>query len=584
MDQEQTISDRWEVNKLVIDGDYDGLVNGMDLYNEVLHLENLDNAVVTGAKRFRLVEADNVYTKYVNEVNILDWYENAVKLNSAEEQIIVGHVDFGQPIFYNGIEVYGPVNNLTFNSETILTKSHEGQVINGDLMIQTMTPQDVRTSFIERLFLLYGINDKNVTDMFLNTLKPSDKRIESSHVVFEKQIYVGSIEADKSIYGVNIGDFLKNSESSNKLMRFQKNLEHLVKQSESLNNCFSETVIELNHFEYHQSLYGVNIQKTVPLAIKGDLSIINTIAVLERNTAIALDVIKFHHWIPESQGFSSNSSISPLEFSMSLYQVTKLDKVVYKGVDHLFFELFDKSRKLYIQNLMAYDIQRRNFVTALATENKFSVQFFTLDEGNTACYGSIFPSFVNLNIICEAQPPTVLTTTAAIKTVSSHNGIIILLTDDHQLQIWHMQKTRQVLNIMNAQSFTSILYNRKYYLAVTSEKVEQSIHHGSLEIFESGSDLNFRLVQSFELENPFTVKFSIVPSGDLLLYTLTKNPSKALCIFKYAGASNFLEIIDRATIINSGSDLSTIKVDGIREFLAIVSGEVFIIEAVFQEY
>lgn len=138
---------------------------------------------------------------------------------------------------------------------------------------------------------------------------------------------------------------------------------------------------------------------------------------------------------------------------------------------------------------------------------------------------------------------------------------------------------------MNPQNFASVRYNGKIFLAVTSDKIQQSVHHGSIEIFESSeNEVNFVHVQSFVLENPFQVKFSNISSGDLLLYALTKNPGKSLNIFKYAGASYFIEAIESSTIVNTGTDLSTITAGGSREFVAIVSGDVSIIEAVLKKY
>lgn len=582
-DREQTITGNWTLSQLIIDGDFNGTINGLNFYDDVLHTGNWKTAEVTGSKRIQSIQTYDIKTPFVNGIDILDWYQNAVLLNSSAEQNIEGKVELGPAVFYEDLVVFGPVNGITINPEAVLTKSSEGQVITGDLTIKTMTPQGVKPSFIKDLYLRNGINGKNIADIYLNTLKTSDTKIDSKHIVFEQKLIAGSVETNKNIYGVNVAEFLKKSDASGQLVKFQQNLEYLTTVGESLKESFNDNAVELSHFEYHQSIHGMNIQKTVPFSIRSGSSVDFVIAVHERNTNTSLETIKFYRWNRDLHSFTDDGSMSALQYSVSSYQITKVDKVVKNAVDHLYVEIFDKSSESFYQSLMLFDPPSKTFVAVLQTESQFSTQSFTLDDGASACYGSFFPSFANLNIICDGQSPTLLKT-APIRSVSSQNGLIILLTDDHQLQIWSENKIRQVLKLMNPQSFASTRFNGKFYIAVSLDKVEQSIHHGSVEIFESSDDIDFKLVQSVELENPFLVQFSVIPSDDLLLYILTRNAGKTLSIYKYAGASFFVETIGASTIVNTGTDLRTMNIDGKTEFIAIVSDDVFIIEAVLKEY
>lgn len=568
------------MKRLIIDGDYHGTINGFSFINDVLHKGNWETAEITGSKRINSLDAYDVKAPSVNGIDITDWISNAVLLNSSNEQIIEGKIDIVDSVFYNDLEVQGLVNGMIIAPETVLTKSGEGQVITGDLTIKTMTPLEVKPSFIEQLTLRYGINGKNLTDIYENALKDSDSKIDSKRLVFEETLSVGSIETNDDIYGVNVGDFLRKSDASNELVTFQHNLKHLKSLGENIKTSFNDVAVELSHFEHHQSLHGFNIQKTIPFTTTAGDAVI---AVHERNTNSSLDTVKFFRWSRESNLFVEDSSMTPIQYSLATFEITKFDKVVYKKVHHLYLEIYEKSSKTFYPSLMVLDLSVKTFVSVQQSENRFTSQWFTLDDGSSACYGSFFPSFANLNVICEGQLPTVLKT-APIRMVSSQNGFIILLTDDHQIQVWYQQKIRQILKVLNPQSFTCVQLGGKFYLAVTSDKVEQSIHHGSIEIFESDEDINFLLVQSLELENPNIVKFSVIPSGDLLLYILTKNAGKTLSIYKYAGASYFVESIGSSTIVNTGSDLSTIRVDDKTEIIAIVSGEVFIIEAVLKVY
>lgn len=580
--KDQKITGNWSVNELIINGDYIGTINGLNFNEDVLHTGNWHTAEVTGHKRFLSVETYNINASHVNQIDIMDWYQNAVNLNSSIEQNIDGHVDLGQAVFYEDLEVYGLVNGLIINPETVLTKSGEFQVIAGNLTIKTMTPQEVKSSFIENLYLQYGINGKNITDIYLNTLKTSDTKISSRNLIFERKLVAGSIETDQNIYGVNVAEFLKKSDASVQLVKFQQNLEYLLTVSESLKKSNADVAIELSHFEHHQSIPGVNIQKTIPITIRFD-SVDFVLAIYERITNSSFETISFYRWLRNTNTFVNDGSMNPLQYNFQFHQITGLEKIVKNGIDHLYVEVFDESIESFIQNLMLFDPQSKTFVAVLQTKSLAPTRVFTLDDGSSACYGSFILFAENLNIICDGQPMTILKT-PPIRSASSQNGIIILLTVDRQLQIWHENKMRQVLKLMNPQSFTCIRFGGKFYIAVTLDKVDQSIHHGSIEIFESNDDIDFKLVQSVELENPFLVQFSVIPSHDLLLYVLSRNAGKTLSIYKYAGASYFVETIGSSTIVNTGRDLRTMSIDGKREFIAIVSSDVFIIEAVIKIY
>lgn len=583
-EREQTIAGKWTVKKLIIDGDFSGTINGLNFTDDVLHTGNWETAEVTGRKKIHTLNTTDVTVRYINRIDVADWLENAVMLSAQNEQIIDGRVQLGSSVFYNDVQVTGDVNGLTINPETVLTKSGEGQVLNGDLTIRTMTPHGMKQLFIENLLLSDGINGRNITEIYENVLKSTDTKINSKRLVFEQPLLVESLETGKSFYGVNMAQFLQETVESNKIVKFHSNLEYLTRVGDNLKASAFDVAVELNHFEYHQSLQGVNIQKTVPFTIMTASSTDYVIAVQERNTNTSFEIIKFYKWSRSENSFVDDGSMLPLAYNIDAYEITKFDKVVFKRIDHLFVEVFDRTSSQFLQQLMLLDIPSRRFVAVITDQKPVSAQYFTVETRNNDCYGAIFPSSKNLNIICATSPSTVLETDP-IRMVSSQNDIIILLTDDHQLQIWHRQKIQQVLKVMNPKSFASTRHNEKFYLAVTSDKVEQSIHHGSIEVLESSvSDINFIHVQSFDLDNPFMVQFSVIPSGDLLLYILTKNPGKALSVYKYAGASYFIESIESSTIINTGSHLTTINIDGHTELIAIVSNEVFIIEAVLKEY
>lgn len=138
--EEQVITGKWKIEKLFIDGDFEALINNLYLRNDVVHEYNKDIALVTGRKSFINVKTRNINTEYINDVRLSNWFLNSVYLNKSFNQIIQGKVTLVQPVFFDDIQVQGLVNNIYFSNKTILTKSHEQQVLTGNVYIKTKFP------------------------------------------------------------------------------------------------------------------------------------------------------------------------------------------------------------------------------------------------------------------------------------------------------------------------------------------------------------------------------------------------------------------------------------------------------------
>ena len=136
---DQDIVGNWKIGRLVLYGDFNGLINGLNIQTDILHAGNINAAVVTGHKKFRSLEAHNVNTRFVNDIDVDDWIKNSVKLNTTEQQTVNGHVTFKSAVYVtNNLQVHGTVNGIDIKPENILTKSADYQVINGDLTINNM--------------------------------------------------------------------------------------------------------------------------------------------------------------------------------------------------------------------------------------------------------------------------------------------------------------------------------------------------------------------------------------------------------------------------------------------------------------
>lgn len=581
----QEISGNWKIRKLVLYGSYDGLINGFNIREDILHARNLNNFVV-GFKQIKKLDAHDVHVNFINDINVEDWFLNAVRNNGSGEQYIDGHVTFKKfTHMENNLQVYGTVNDIVITPQTVLLKNRENQVINGDVTFFIADPKNPNNNgrsnqiFIDRLVLRDNINNKNWQEIHANVFRPDSDNINAK-VVFEKELHVDSLRTNKSIYETDMMEFLKGSSVSNNMVKFKKNMEHLSEIGDDMIRSLSDNVVELSHFEFIQTINSNDLQKSVLFSINRDYFL----AMHEKNSTH--EVINFSKWNRESRKFIIEPSMTPIQYNAEAFQIVHFFKIVYRGIDHLYIEFFDRKANSFNQNLLFHDTRSGTFVRVVELSSINSAKFFTWKDGLAPCYGAIYKSIDSIVVNCEGMPQTVIQAESSVRKISSQNDKLILLTDDGKVRVWRDQKFFNIPNLINPQSFSSIEFNDRMYLAIITDEVEGTIHHGDIHIFESSvKDLKFKRLQKLSLHVPTDVKFSKAPSGDLLLYVLTRNEPKAFYVFSYAGGSNFVPSIGDDTIIKKASNLDVIQIDGDAEMVSIVSGDnLYVIQAVINQF
>lgn len=587
----QEVTGKWKIRKLVLHGDYNGLINGFDVQNDILHVHN-QNALMTGLKKVGVLDVHDVIVNFINDIDVDDWMKNAVRINSTTDQFIEGHISFKKfALFENNLRVYKTVNGLTITPQTVLMKNRENQVINGDVTFFIIDPRSPQMNaksnqlFIQNFKLNGDINGRNWQELKDNVFKSDSDSIDSK-VVFEKELRVTELEANNSIYGTDMVEFLNGSSVSNHMQQFKKNMEHLEDVGDDLVRGFSETVIELSHFEFIQTLNGKDIQKSVLFSSHSNDKRNYILAVHEKNSTV--EFINFYKWNRENRKFLPDISIPSLSYSAEIYQITHFYKIVYEGLDHLFLEVFDRQHNIYNHNLLRYESNIESFlhVPIIQPSGEFSSKLFTWKDGSMACYGQIQRLDDKVFINCYQLPQTIIQIGEIVRNVSCLDDALIILTERGDVRVWRNQDVKRIQGINNPQSFSGIRYNDKYYLAIRTDEMAGTIYHGGIHIFESSVNrINFREIQKLSLHVPTAVQFSKAPSDDLLLYILTRNEPRAFYVYSYAGSSNFVPSIGEDTIIKKASDLDFIQVDGSAEMVSIVSGEkLYIIQAVLNEF
>lgn len=570
---------------MIVEGNFFGPINGLRFYDDVLHETSLETAEITGWKYIKSVDAYTTTSRHINRVDIHDWVSKAIYKNVNSTQTVDGYVTMHNAKFYENVIAPGYVNGKIINKDTVLVRSPENlldaRTLLGNL---SLISSQQAPSTIAKIKIAESLNGKDVNVLMADSFRSDDDVIDSK-LIFDEPLEVENLETEAKIFGVDMDQFVRESGASRNLEQFQRDLHFLRKVGKDIDASFKDHAKELNHFEHIQSIPALKALNFVDFKILTE----QFVAVHEKNQSSPFDTVKFYRWNRDKEQFLEDARVEPLKFNVELFEIIQLDKVVYANADHLFVELLDKSTNFYTQSLMIFNIQSQIFVPVVQLNSGMSTRLLTIGNGIRACYASFVIGTGNLAITCETSAAVILKT-PPIKSIDSLNNLLIILVatndTDSQIQVWRGERLVSALNILNPQSFTIAHHNSLYTLAVISGRVEKSTHHGSIEIFETVDDvIDFQRVQSFEVENPFKLRFSAIPTGDLLLYILTKQPGKALLVYVHAGASHFTKFIgDEVTIVNTGTDMTSISIDKQHEVVLILAKEIFVIKAVLKEF
>lgn len=163
----------------------------------------------------------------------------------------------------------------------------------------------------------------------------------------------------------------------------------------------------------------------------------------------------------------------------------EVKKLIFHHKEFLVLEIFAVAQNSFTQFLYGFDQQAQSFEVWNKFTSQVSRHFITLNQFNNTCFGSFTPGFNSLEVICDDPARNfLLQTSSPIQMVTTSNQLMILLFVDRHLEVWSDLKAVQALNIQNPVCLASIKWKNKYYLAVCSDRMDDSIHYGSIEIYE----------------------------------------------------------------------------------------------------
>lgn len=292
----------------------------------------------------------------------------------------------------------------------------------------------------------------------------------------------------------------------------------------------------------------------------------------------------FYGWSESNNKFQ----FSDLKFPIMKMEIINIDKISFEDMDYLYIELFDKIGKFYRQTMFSYlDYKFIEYYTSFSiTPSKIT----TLSLAGSICIGfySEYLNEVNINCIEDTKLSWNQKLVAGqIKYVEAVCNSLVILTISGSIEIWRTNpenifQQQQIIKVFNPSSISTVCFKEVIYIAICSESTVNSLHYGQVEIYKAPTIYSeFLYFQTISVAIPVQTKFSILPSSELILYVLTKNPKHSMIAYSYKGVYGFKEFVVGSTI-PKGDSLSVLKdINSQKEFVGIISNEnVLIIEAV----
>lgn len=166
----------------------------MNVASDVARWDRPDRNIITAPKRFRSLTIDRLVCQdgcTLQAVNMQEWISKAAL--TGLNYTIQGTVYASNPVI-SYVEALGTVNNITFNSQTLLL-TNTAQILDGVVTIGNRLATDRIHSLTFDNLNVNFINDKNVTEFFGNLVQ-KDAIGNDAGEVFSQLEFADRVEFD----------------------------------------------------------------------------------------------------------------------------------------------------------------------------------------------------------------------------------------------------------------------------------------------------------------------------------------------------------------------------------------------------
>uniref|UniRef100_A0A182Q8K7 Uncharacterized protein n=1 Tax=Anopheles farauti TaxID=69004 RepID=A0A182Q8K7_9DIPT len=588
--QPQEITGKWQFHDVVINGDFHvQTLNGHNVETELLR-NDIPASNFSASKRFRELHVESIVCAppcVIQEVDMDEWYANGLRLRG--NQTVEGTLRITNGVITSNLEVLGTVNGLHFDAEHLLLKSMP-QTVNGTLRIITKFPKENKIfPLVFESLHAKAINGKDVEKFLSNVAL-----VEQNPLTVNVPVTLaGPLEADETlvesdmIFGVNVTQLLQSTAYNSGM----KELASQVRSLNSVNDKLAENVFEnspvFSHFD-----------KMKPMAVQAVRMLVLTLPILPGPVDLIIvhstsssrpSAIDFYHWSDKS------SSLVPAKSFPSIVgrdrTIVNVKRLHLGPKQHLFVEFLEQSSAHYEQQILdlqteATDLHK--FVPLYVMNSTRSRDAIWMKIVKLDCIVMYSKGNVGLEVRCLREHNLVqildvrqIEETVVPMQIVALDNHLILLDKSERIQIWRTTgnfylKHHQTIDVAHPSYLSVARYENQLMLAINSEQTPNTAHHGSIEIWRKALSPNATFVQHQLIltKLPKQLQFSVLPSRELLLYTLTENWLHPLVVYRYEGVTGFREILTTNTIRQKAKRLSVLKLRLARkELVAIVGPE-----------
>lgn len=567
-------------------------LNGYNVKTDLLR-NDAPSGNFTAAKRFTQLHVESIVCAppcVIQDVDMDEWYANGLRLRG--NQTIEGTLHIRNGIVTGNLEVLGTVNGMQFDAEHLMLKSLP-QHVNGTLRLVTKFPKENKIyPLVFEALQANAINGKDVEQFLKNVALAGQNPLTVNIPV----TFVQPLEADETVFegdmvfGVNVTQLLQSTS-------YRKDINELASQVRSLNSVndkLAESVFEnspvFSHFDKMKPL-AVQAVRMLVLNLPVHPGPMDLIAVhsAEPNRPSAID---FYHWSTGNKG----PGLVPAQAFPSIVgrdrTIVNVKRLNLGPKQHLFVEFQEHgSGKHFVQQILDLSHESTGMYKFIplyvmnSTQSREAIGMKIVKLDCIVMYSKGKPG-VEVRCLREHNLLQILDvrqmeeTIVPLQIVALENHLIVLDSNE-RIQIWRSTasfylKHHQTITVSHPSYLTVARYENQLMLAINSENTPNTAHHGSIEVWRKGLTGNGTFVQHQLIltKLPKQLQLSVLPSKEMLLYTLTENWLHPLVVYRYEGVTGFREILTTNTIRQKAKRMSVLKLRLARkEIIAIVGPE-----------
>lgn len=588
-----------------------GTINGLDLTKDVvlnkdIRIESLRHNVVSARKTLLSASAVDLGLRHtgvhVQDVDLVAWIQGAVRVDG--DYTVTGMKTLHTPQVVGDLIVSGLVGGVRVGADHLLLR-HGDQVVTGAKVMRPAPLQGQGTR-VTHLEVGGRVNGVNVRDLLANVaFWTSDVEVKSP-VDMAAGLRARAAWLNGLYQGVNVSELIYYAKNPVQLNEYLEQHAALASVAGRVQRSLRSQSFYLNYFHAAGVLQS-DVRAVLPLGLQGNPAFA-VMLITEPSLGSHL-IASPYVWDSERGTLAPHPTLS---YHVLPPRVRIIEPATFSGHNAIYWETHDEASGVHhgrILGLLADGRLGRAelfrdavgsawvSVTSSGTGPSCLIRghpgsfrghdgfcalhcITTLEEGSRSTRLPA-PRPMHATALTVAGEPYLFVASGASE---STEGAVSVWRWESPHAAWRSQPVMvQRLEVMNASAVAAVEYRGVYYLASASGSIEGAPHNGVVHIsrFEP-SVARWNHWHSEEVQDPRTLQFAVLPSGELVLYVVTDCPAESLVVLQYRGLAGFVR--RAALAVPVGHTLSAFNTVRHQHVVAVTSlaGRATLLQAAFK--